>query len=147
MYIENVIQLLYDNIVIHTRYAIFLSQGVSKMVSTRNTGLGYISRQIMLLVLLFCSPNLKNKKVSNALVLFLCMYSTDLLGSKIKIFERLQLAFTFGWFPVIHFINITYTRYRKVALTMIYNWCILCYIGMSYFFDDTLVPFRTIFDK
>jgi hypothetical protein len=148
-YIDTIMQLLFT-VIMNTPYAVYLNKATEMMPPKNNTGLGILSRNIIIPILLLAVQKEKNKRTSNMLILFLCMHFSYLLSTAVYVFNRISGSFIFGWFPMAGHLAIkskTSMKYRPLILLLLFFWSIGQFIGGSMFLDNTLVPYRTIFSK
>jgi hypothetical protein len=140
-----IIRLIYDVIIIHTPYSLYITDKVQSRLMVKNSGLGVISRFLLTLLLLGISREAKNKKCFS---LFLVSLFMDILGSSIYIFQRVSLLFFWGWFPMVEHINVTSSENnKKIILSIVYSWCILMILLYLTSRNATGFEYRSIFNK
>jgi hypothetical protein len=140
-----IIRIIYNVIMIHTPYALYITDKTQNQLIVKNSGLGVISRHLLLLLLLVVVKDEKNRKYFS---LLLVSFFLDLLGSSVVIFQRISLSFFWGWFPMIDHIN-TSSRgnNKKIILSIVYCWCILMILSYLTSNNATDFEYRSVFDK
>jgi hypothetical protein len=140
-----VIRIIYDVFVIHTPYAVYITDKASNLLTEKNSGLGILLRYLVMLLMLVVSKDVKTRKYFS---IFIISFFADVLGSSVTIFYRFSVSFLWCWFPMIHHIRTTSGgNNKKVILSIVYCWCILMVLLSLMSENMVHLKYRSIFNK
>jgi hypothetical protein len=144
---NHIVDSLFNGVISYTNYAGYSSHPLYSKATERHTWYGIFSRYIIFCILLFFCPAVKSKNASNIFILFLFFIFSDILASTVIIFTRLATGFSFAWFPMIHYINMYHTKYRKIVLLILYFWSLFLLFYMIKNGTNDIAPYRTVFQR
>lgn len=140
--------LLYNAIIPHTQYSIYINDVLLNATVQRNTGFGILLSYMIIFLFIITAPNIKNKVSSNMYILALCLLFFNVLGASNLIFSRMIYGFSFIWLKIASYITVTKYRYKKIIIIILYCWVFISSIvTMNHGAFQEQWVYRSIFNK